>query len=92
MHLLRLLFLSGSLEGSSGLLLLLLLEEEKGVDLIGDVVATGDDTRDLLTANEGGNDASTDNKGQDEAVHAVPVRSKALDGSPGVVVVEESEG
>lgn len=52
----------------------------------------GDDTRDLLTADEGGNDAGTDDEGQDEAVHAVPVRSKALDGSPGVIVVEESEG
>ncbi len=74
MHLLRLLFLGSSLEGSSGLLLLLLLEEEKGVDLFGDVVVPGNDTRDLLTADEGGHDTGTDDEGQDEAVHAVPVR------------------
>ena len=45
-----------------------------------------------LAANEGGDDAGTDDKGQDEAVHAVPVRSKSSAGSTGVVVVQEGEG
>lgn len=45
-----------------------------------------------LAANEGGNNAGTDNERQDEAVHAVPVRSKSSAGSTGVIVVQESEG
>lgn len=44
-----------------------------------------------LAANEGGDNAGTDNKGQDEAVHAVPVGSKSFAGSTGVVVVQEGE-
>lgn len=55
-------------------------------------MVSGNETRNLLAANQGGDDAGTHNKGQDKAVHAVPIRSSSLDGGPGIVVVEESKG
>jgi len=75
-----------------GLLLLLLLQEEKSLDLVGDGVLSNNGLLDLLTADQGGNNGSTDNEGQDETVHAVPVGSTAGGSSTSVVVVKEGEG
>lgn len=77
---------------SIGLLLLLLLKEDQSVDLVLDGVLRDDSLLDLLTADEGGDNAGTDNEGQDEAVHAIPVGSTADSGGTGVVVVQEGEG
>lgn len=46
---------------------------------------------DLLTADQGSHDGGTDDEGQHETVHAVPVRSTASGGSTGIVVVQEGE-
>lgn len=83
--------LLGLLSTLLGLLNLLLAEEEKSLDLLGQGVLLGPALGNLLAANEGGDNAGTDNKGQDETVHAVPVRSKSFAGSAGIVVVQESE-
>lgn len=77
---------------SVSFLLLLLLEEDQSVDLVLDGVLRDQGLLDLLTADQGGNNAGTDNEGQDEAVHAVPVGSTAGSGGTGVVVVQEGEG
>lgn len=88
-----LLILTGlGLLASLGLLLLLLLEEDQSVDLVLDGVLGDNALLDLLTANQGGDDAGTDDEGQHEAVHAVPVRSTAGSGSASIVVVQEGEG
>lgn len=91
---LNLLLLLAQLGPAAGisLLLLLLLQEDQSVDLVGDGVLRADGLLDLLAANQGGDDAGTDHKGQHEAVHAVPVRSTASGGSAGVIVVQEGEG
>ena len=73
------------------LLLLLLLEEEQSVDLVGDAVVRGEGVGNLLTADQGGHDTGTDDEGQDEAVHAVPVGSTAVGSGASVVVVQEGE-
>ena len=49
-------------------------------------------TSDLLTADQAGNNAGTDDEGEDEAVHAVPGGGATVGGSTGVVVVQEGEG
>jgi hypothetical protein len=74
-----------------GLLDFLLAEEEKSLNLIGQGVLLALALGDTLAANEGGNNAGTDNEGQHESVHAVPVRSKATAGGTSVVVVQEGE-
>lgn len=81
-----------SLAASLNLLLLLLLQEDQGVDLVRDGVLGADALLDLLTADQGGHNGGTDDEGQDEAVHAVPVGSTADSGGAGIVVVQESEG
>lgn len=81
-----------SLAAGLSLLLLLLLQEEQSLDLVTDGVLGGDGLLDLLPADQGGDDGGTDNEGQDEAVHAVPVGGTASGGSAGVVVVQEGEG
>ena len=73
-----------------GLLLLLLLQEEESVDLVLEAVLA-DSVGDLLTADQAGDNAGTDNEGQDEAVHAVPGRSTAGSSSTSIIVVQESE-
>lgn len=73
------------------LLLLLLLQEQKSADLVGDAVLRGDGVGNLLTADQGGHDAGTDDEGQDKAVHAVPGGSAAEGSGASVVVVEEGE-
>lgn len=75
-----------------GLLLLLLLQEHQSVDLVADGVLRADGLLDLLAADEGGDNAGTDDEGQHEAVHAVPVRSTAGGGGTSVGVVQEGEG
>lgn len=52
----------------------------------------GDGLLDLLAADQGGDNASTDDEGKHEAVHAVPVRSTAGGGGTGIGVVQEGEG
>lgn len=52
----------------------------------------GDILRDAFAANQAGNNAGSDDEGQNEAVHAVPVRSPAAGSNAGVVVVHEGEG
>lgn len=84
--------LLGLLSTLLGLLNLLLAEEEKSLDLLGQSVLLGFALRNALATNEGGDNAGSDNKGEDEAVHAVPVRSKSAAGSTGIVVVQEGEG
>lgn len=52
---------------------------------------SADGVGDLLTADQAGHDAGSDNEGQDEAVHAVPVGGTAVGSSAGVIVVQEGE-
>lgn len=92
LYLLRLLQVELGAAASISLLPLLLLQEEQSVDLVGDRVLRADGVGDLLTADQAGHDAGSDNKGQDEAVHAVPVGSTAAGSSAGVIVVQEGEG
>lgn len=73
------------------LLLLLLLQEQKSVDLVLDGVLRGDGVDDLLAANQSGHNAGTDHKGQHEPVHAVPRGSVAARRSTGVAVVQEGK-
>ena len=73
------------------LLLLLLLQEQQSVDLVLDGVLRGDSVDNLLTANQSGHNASTDHKGQHEAVHAVPRGSVATRRSTGVAIVQEGK-
>lgn len=89
----NLLGLLAELSATAGLnlLLLLLLQEDQSVDLVLDGVLRGNGLLDLLTANQGSHDGGTDNEGQDETVHAVPVGSTAGGGSAGIVVVQEGE-
>lgn len=75
-----------------GLGLLLLLQEEQSVNLILDGVLRGNGLLDLLTADQGSNDGGTDNEGQHEAVHAVPVRGTTNGSGASVVVVQVGEG
>ena len=49
-------------------------------------------TGDLLTADQAGNNAGTDDEGEDEAVHAVPGGGAAGSSGASVVVVQEGEG
>lgn len=87
-------FLLAQLSPAAGisLLLLLLLQEDQSVDLVGDAVLRADRVLDLLAADQSGDDAGADNEGQHEAVHAVPVGSAASGSGAGIVVVEEGEG
>lgn len=75
-----------------GLFLLLLLQEQQSIDLVGDRVLGADGVGDLLTADQAGHNAGTDNKGQHKPVHSVPVRGTATGGGPRIIVVEEGEG
>lgn len=75
-----------------GLLLLLLLQELQGIDLVADRVLRADGVGDLLTADQAGNNAGAHHEGQDEPVHAVPVGSPADGSGTRIVVVEEGEG
>lgn len=77
---------------SIGLLLLLLLQEDQSVDLVRDGVLGGDNLLDLLVADQGSDNGGTDDEGQHETVHAVPVGGTAGGGGAGVVVVQEGEG
>lgn len=76
---------------SLSLLLLLLLQEDQSIDLVLDAVLRGNGLLDLLTADQGSHDGGTDDEGQHETVHAVPVRSAASGSSTGIVVVQEGE-
>lgn len=51
----------------------------------------GNGLLDLLTADQGSHDGGTNDEGQHETVHAVPVRSTASGSSTGIVVVQEGE-
>lgn len=75
-----------------GLLLLLLLQELQGIDLVADRVLRADGVGDLLTADQAGDNAGAHHEGQDEPVHAVPVGSPAGRSGTRIIVVEEGEG
>ena len=83
--------LPGLLVTLLGLFNFLLTEEEKSLDLLGQSVLLGVALGNALAANEGGDNTGTNNKGQDEAVHAVPVGGKSSAGCTGIVVVQEGK-
>ena len=71
--------------------LLLLLDLLQGVDTICQSVGGVEVVGDLLATNQAEDNASTDDEGEDEAVHGVPRRSPAFNSGASVGVVEEGE-
>lgn len=85
-----LLFLSRGIFGK--LVLVLPLKRSQSLHLVGDTVLGVIVRCQLFPSDKTGNDAGTNNEGEDETVHMVPRWGPSFDRSAGIVIVQESEG